>query len=201
MARAQPASRDRVLSDDELRQLWPALDNAGKFGEVLKLLLLTGQRRSEVTGMAWAEIEPDGTWTIPGERYKTGKVHSVPLSAAALDIIGRQPRTSEYVFRSRWGGPFRNYSKTKIDLDRTVPLPHWTLHDLRRTARTLMARAGVRPDIAERVVGHAQGGVLGVYDRHSYEAEKRDALEKLTAMIERILNPPGENVVPLEARR
>jgi integrase len=77
------------------------------------------------------------------------------------------------------------------------PLPHWTLHDLRRTARTLMARAGVRPDISERVLGHVIAGVEGVYDRHSYEAEKRDALEKLAALVKRIVNPPPANVLPL----
>ena len=101
--------------------------------------------------------------------------------------------------------PFSGFGKSKARLDKAVlsdmrkhakkgttvePLPNWTLHDLRRTAKTLMARAGVRPDISERVLGHVIAGVEGTYDRHSYADEKRDALEKLAAMIERILNPP-----------
>jgi integrase len=81
--------------------------------------------------------------------------------------------------------------------EKVKPLPHWTLHDLRRTARTLMARAGVRPDISERVLGHVIQGVAAVYDRHDYEAEKRDALEKLAGLVERIVNPPPANVVPM----
>jgi integrase len=108
------------------------------------------------------------------------------------------------VFPSGVGTPISDYSKSKHKVDRAItttnggkPLPNWTLHDLRRTAKTLMARAGVRPDISERVLGHAIGGVETVYDRHSYENEKREALEKLAAMVERILNPPGESVVPL----
>jgi integrase len=101
--------------------------------------------------------------------------------------------------------PFSGFGKSKARIDKSIliamrkcadngaeiaPLPNWTLHDLRRTAKTLMARAGVRPDISERVLGHVIAGVEGTYDRHSYADEKRDALEKLAAMIERILNPP-----------
>jgi integrase len=116
-----------------------------------------------------------------------------------LAIIEARPRTSEFVFCGPWGGVFKTYDWHKARLDRAVPLPRWITHDLRRTAKTLMQRAGVRPDISERVLGHAQGGVEGVYDRHSYRDEKRDALERLAAMIERILRPAGDNVVSLRA--
>ena len=137
----------------------------------------------------------------------------MPLSNAALTVIEAQPRIDgcDYVFPSRTKTPFSGFGKSKAKLDKAVltemqkrakkgaevePLPNWTLHDLRRTAKTLMARAGVRPDISERVLGHVIAGVEGTYDRHSYADEKRDALEKLAAMIERIVGPP--HVAPAE---
>jgi integrase len=195
-----------VLSDDELRIIWPLLSKAGTFGALLKTLLFTAQRRDEVANMVWTEIGADGIWTIPAERYKTKRSNHVPLSNAAHALIEAQPRIDgcEYVFPSRTKTPFSGFGKTKARLDKAVllsmqgrankgtevePLPNWTIHDLRRTAKTLMARAGVRPDISERVLGHVIAGVEGTYDRHSYADEKRDALEKLAAMVERILNP------------
>jgi integrase len=130
----------------------------------------------------------------------------VPLSKAALALIEAQPKLDDcdFVFPSRAMTPYSGFGKSKAALDKAVlkmmkkqakkgakvrPLPNWTLHDLRRTAKTLMVRAGVRPDISERVLGHAIAGVEGTYDRHSYADEKRDALEKLAVMIEHILNP------------
>ena len=155
-------------------------------------------------------IGHDGIWEIPSWRYKTKRPNFVPLSQAALSIIHAQPDTKgcNYVFPSRVGTPFSGFGKKKAALDRAVltatkskgqraeikPIANWTLHDLRRTAKTLMVRAGVRPDISERVLGHVISGVEGTYDRHSYADEKRDALEKLAAMIERILNPLATNL-------
>jgi integrase len=210
MARIKPKerARTRVLSDDEIRAIWPELARAGTFGAFIKTLLLTAQRRDEVAQMSRKEIGSDGIWTIPAERYKTKCANFVPLSKAALAVIAAQAG-SDYVFSSRAKTPFSGFSKSKAALDRTVlaamqkrakkgakvePIPNWTLHDLRRTAKTLMARAGVRPDISERVLGHVIAGVEGTYDRHSYADEKRDALEKLAAIIERILNPLPSNV-------
>jgi integrase len=212
-ARANPKerARTRVLSDDELRILWPLLSEAGTFSALLKTLLLTAQRRDEVANMTWTEIGVDGTWTIPAERYKTKRSNHVPLSTAALRVIEAQPKIDgcSYIFPSRTKTPFSGFGKSKAALDRAVhqalqkqmkagedvePVPNWTLHDLRRTAKTLMARAGVRPDISERVLGHVIAGVEGTYDRHSYADEKRDALEKLAAMIEHILNPMPSNI-------
>lgn len=209
MARTKPRerARTRVLSDDELRIIWPLLSEAGTFGAMLKTLLLTAQRRDEVATMIWKEIEKDGIWTIPAERYKTKRPNHVPLSRAALEVIEGQSRAEgcDYVFPSRIKTPFSGFGKSKSALDKAVqqalqkkaragktaqPLPNWTLHDLRRTAKTLMARAGVRPDISERVLGHVIAGVEGTYDRHSYANEKREALEKLAAVIAGILNPP-----------
>ncbi len=214
--RANPKerARTRVLSDAEIRIIWPLLSEAGTFGALLKTLLLTAQRRDEVASMVWKEIGADGIWTIPAERYKTKRSHHVPLSNAALTVIEAQPQTDgcDYVFPSRTRTPFSGFGKSKTRLDKAIllsmqkraqkgtevePLPNWTIHDLRRTAKTLMARAGVRPDISERVLGHVIAGVEGTYDQYSYADEKRDALEKLAVMIERILNPPPSNVEKL----
>ena len=208
MARVRPGerARERVLADDEIRLIWPPL--TGTFGSLVRVLLLTGQRRSEVAGMRRSEIDEDGVWTIPVSRYKTKRPHVVPLPTTVLDMLVRQPE-GDLVFPSSVGTAFSGYAKPKAKLDKVVaeanggkPLPNWTLHDLRRTAKTLMIRASVRPDISERVLGHSIGGVEGIYDRHSYIEEKRDALEKLAGMVERILNPPRANVVSLreEAR-
>jgi integrase len=203
--RANPKerARTRVLSDDEIRIIWSALGEAGTFGALLKTLLLTAQRRDEVANMSWKEIGTDGIWTIPAERYKTKRPNFVPFSAKALATIEAQPKIEEcdYVFPSLVKTPFTGFGKSKARLDKSIllkmqkryqkgvePPPNWTLHDLRRTAKTLMARAGVRPDISERVLGHVIAGVEGTYDRHSYAEEKRDALEKLAAMIEQILS-------------
>ena len=184
----------------------------------LLLLLLTAQRGDEVANMSRGEIGRDGIWTIPAERYKTKKPNFVPLSGAALALIEAQPKVDgcDYVFPSGAGTPFSGFGKSKAALDNAVlaamqqhaprganvaPLPNWTLHDLRRTGKTLMARAGVRPDVSERVLGHVIRGVEGTYDRHSYADEKRDALEKLAAMIERILHPASSNVASLADHR
>ena len=207
--RANPKdrARTRVLSDEEIRVIWAVLGEARTIGAIVKTLLLTAQRRDEVAHMSRKEIGHDGIWVIPAERYKTKQPNFVPLSKAVLAIIEAQPKVQDcdYIFPSRVKTPFSGFGKSKAALDRAVlvamkqqakngvkvePLPNWTLHDLRRTAKTLMVRAGVRPDISERVLGHVIAGVEGTYDRHSYADEKRDALEKLAAIIERILNPP-----------
>jgi integrase len=220
MARIKPKerARTRVLSDDEIRAIWPILGEAGTYGPFVKMLLLTAQRHGEVARMSHKEIGGDDVWTIPAERYKTKRPNFVPLSKASLAIIKAQPKFDDcdYVFPSRAKTPYTRSGKSKAKLDRGVlaamkkqakkgakvePLPHWTLHDLRRTAKTLMVRAGVRPDISERVLGHVIAGVEGTYDRHSYADEKRDALEKLAAIVERILNPPPSNAAALDKHR
>jgi integrase len=214
-ANSKERARTRVLSDDELRVVWPLLSEAGTFGALLKTLLLTAQRRDEVANMTWSEIGTEGIWTIPAERYKTKRSNHVPLSKAARAVIEAQPQIDgcDYVFPSHTKTPFSGFGKSKTKLDKAVlldvqkrarkgcefePLPNWTLHDLRRTAKTLMARAGVRPDISERVLGHVIAGVEGTYDRHSYSDEKRDALEKLAAIVERIVNSLPSNVEKLD---
>jgi integrase len=212
MARTRPAerARKRVLTDEEIRDLWKALDAARAptpYAVFVRALLLTAQRRDEVARMRWEEIEAD-TWIIPAERYKTNVPNAVPLTAAVRALLGTAGKKG-FVFSTTGGkNPFSGYSKAKRVLDEAVselrkkegrkPMPHWVLHDLRRTARSLMSRSGVPGDIGERVLGHVISGVRGVYDRHSYEAEKRDALARLAALLERILNP-APNVVPFPA--
>jgi len=212
MARTRPAerARKRVLADEEIRDLWKALDAAkapAPYAALVRALLLTAQRRDEVARMRWEEIDGE-TWIIPAERYKTNISNAVPLTAAAQVLLGTAGKKG-FVFSTTGGKhPFTGYSKAKRTLDEAIaelrkkegrkPIPHWVLHDLRRTARSLMSRAGVPGDIGERVLGHVIPGVRGVYDRYSYEAEKRDALARLAGLLERILDP-ASNVVAFPA--
>jgi integrase len=216
MARTKSKERagTRVLADDELRDLWLALDTAADvlplcYPHYVRALLLTALRRNEVSEGAWPEVETlcrDGfkgeIWTIPGARMKNKRDHAVPLTPAVMTLIGDKPRDAKrrpYLFSTAGGlTPFSGFSKAKKSLDEQIakirktddrePMPPWKLHDLRRTAKTLMQRAGVRPDISERVLSHAISGVEGVYDCYSYLPEKRDALDKLAALVDHIVN-------------
>ena len=194
-------ARERILNDDELRAVWNAA-NGESFGGLVKMLLLTGQRRDKVASMRWQDVSVDGTWTIPAKDREKGNALELKLPDMALNIIKGQPRFAgnPHVFAGRGGSYSTGYSKAKKALDAKAPLPQWQLHDLRRTARSLMARAGVRPDIAERVLGHLIPGVEGVYDRHSYRDEKAHALRALASLIENITNPPSGKVVNLKSR-
>jgi integrase len=199
MRRVQERERSRILTDDELRRVWHAATaaDAGAFGAVVRLLLLTAQRRAKVASLRWDDISPDGTWTIRTEAREKGNADALQLPQVALDIIGAQPRFvgNPFVFATRSTTFSGRY---KAAFDQACGITGWRLHDLRRTARSLMSRAGVLSEHAERVLGHVLGGVEGIYNRHSYAAEKADALRKLAALIERIVNPPAaDNVVPL----
>ena len=213
MARTKPAdrARTRILADDEIRSLWATLTSTEvpePFRNIIRVLLLTAQRRAEVGQMHADELDGD-LWTIPAERYKTGIPNHVPLTAEARRWLPAQSKgRSGFIFSTTGGKKaFNGYSKAKGQLDLVIteqrkkaglkPIPRWTLHDLRRTARSLMSRAGVQSDVAERVLGHVIPGVRGVYDRHSYAVEKREALEKLAGLIALILNPAADNVVKL----
>jgi integrase len=209
MARGSTTRRERILTDAELQAyVWAAEAWDAPQGRYLLFLLYTACRRDEAGFMTWEELSADHTtWTIPKTRHKSGwrKDASdvvLPLSAAAQSIIAQCPRIrgNDLVFAT--GGSNPGYLKVRADVRMSKefggPVPHWTLHDIRRTARSLMARAGVRPDHAERAVGHVIAGVEGVYDRHSYEAEKLAAFEALAALVDRIVTPIGApNVVPL----
>ncbi len=205
MGRVDPEAkkRDRILDDDEIRVVWPAAEADGTFGAIILFALLTAQRKDKVASLRWEDVTVDGVWNIPTEHREKGNAGALVLPEAALAVIKGQKRISDnpYVFAGRGGGYFKGFSPRKRAFDKKVGnLPRWTIHDLRRTARSLMSRAGVRPDIAERVMGHIIKGVEGVYDRHSYRDEKADALQRLANLIEGIVHPPtGTNVVPLKA--
>jgi integrase len=204
MARTKPRdrARQRILTDDELRAVWTAAEaQRGLFGPFVQFLLLTAARRTEAAQMARSEVVGN-VWTIPQERYKTGHELVLPLSPLALSVIDRLPRigAARFVFSSDGERPFSGYSKAKAKFDTACGVAGWTLHDLRRTARSLMSRASVSADIAEICLGHKIPGVRGVYDRHSYFSEKRRAFEALAALTERIVNPTV-NVIPLEQAR
>ena len=210
MRRTDPknSKRARILDDSELRTVWRIAEGNGMFGAMLRLAVLTAQRREKVASMKWAAVSDDGIWAIEVEDREKGSGGDLVLPDVALEIIRAQKRIdgNPYVFAGRGGGHFKGFSPCKRAFDEKVTealdgavLERWTIHDLRRTARSLLARAGVRPDIAERVMGHAIKGVEGVYDRHSYEQEKADALRKLAGLIAMILEPPAENVTPIRA--
>lgn len=188
---AKHTSRDRVLTDDELATIWRSAEEQGfPFGRIVQLLMLTAQRRAEVSSMEWEELD-DGkaVWTIPAGKTKNGKPHAVPLTPAALAVLARVERTtSPYVFPARGmpEQPYTGWSKGKRMLDEAAGLHDWTLHDLRRTAATGMARAGVQPHIVERVLNHVSGtfaGVAGIYNRFKYDDEMRQALEAWEAHV------------------
>lgn len=207
MRRQAPSeqARARILDDDEIRLIWQLTESAGAFGAIVRLALLTAQRRSKVAEMRWADVSSDGEWTIPQVAREKGAGGVLQLPAVALAIIRAQARIGHnpHVFAGRGNsGPFKGLGQAKAVLDSKLPakMPGWTLHDLRRTARSLMSRAGVRPDVAERVLGHAIAGVGGVYDRHSYAAEKAEALQRLASVIREIIDHPQAKVLKLRGR-
>jgi integrase len=211
-------ARDRILTDDELRALWRIAEaTPAPYGHFARFLLLTCTRRNEAAKMARDEVLPDGNWIIPASRMKAKQEHVVPLSHAARAILDNMPKLGPYVFTATSRGPITSFVEFKRRLNADmlaalrkmaaeqgkdpakVTLERWTIHDLRRTARSLLSRAGVNADIAERCLAHTIGGVRGVYDRYAYHAEKKHAFEALAAQIERIVNPPADNVVPLRS--
>jgi integrase len=193
MARSTGRARDRILTDDEIRAIWKSAD--GVYGALVRFILLTAARRSEAAEMRWAET--DGRdWMLPAARNKTKVDLLRPLSAAALALL--PPRDCEWVWAVN-GKPLNMSSDRKHQLDKASGVADWTLHDCRRTARSLMSRAGVPSDHAERCLGHVIGGVRGVYDRHEYYDEKLRAFEALAAQVQRIIDPQ-ENVVAIQRR-
>lgn len=188
--------RERVLTDPELRAVWAASET-GAFGQLVRFLLLTGCRRSEGAGLTWDEIDADGIWHLPAIRNKNKTDLARPLSEQARRLIDAQPiiEGEPRVFGAL------GFSVAKSKFDALSGTSGWTLHDLRRSARSLMSRADVRPDIGERVLGHVVGGVAGVYDRHGYVEQMRPAVEALATLIERIVNPPADVVTPMRPRR
>ncbi|HET7448441.1 MAG TPA: site-specific integrase [Methyloceanibacter sp.] len=191
-------ARDRILSDDEIRLIWSKAE--GTFGDLVRMLLLTGQRRDKVASMKWDDVSVDGVWSVKnGVKREKGTGGELVLPTMALDIIRARPRfaSNPYIFPGPSGASyFRTYDRAKRALDRAIgPLPQWQLHDLRRTARSLMSRAGVRDEHAERVLGHTIGGVEGIYNRHDHFEQKREALKMLAGLIDNILRGDADEKV------
>jgi integrase len=193
--------RSRILDDAELLAVWQAAEADGaRFGVLVRLLLLTAQRRQKVLAMRWADVSPDGVWTIPAEPREKTNAGELQLPPAAFDIIRAQLwiGSNPFVFPGRGDGHLGGISDLKRKFEAALPaMPQWQLHDLRRTSRSLMSRAGVPREHAERVMGHVVGGVEGTYDRHAYAAEEADALARLAALIDSIVEPRA-NVLPLK---
>jgi integrase len=182
------SSRERTLTDDELKAVWRAAETtSGPYGYFVMFCLLTATRRGEAAQAAWSEFQNDD-WIIPAARMKAKVEHLVPLSPKALKILETLPRIGPYVF-TYGKTPIADFSGFKARLNEKSGVSNWRLHDLRRTARSLMSRAGVLPDIAERCLAHTIGGIRGVYDRHAYHKEKKAAFAALAMQIERIINP------------
>ena len=200
MRRTNPKARarKRILSDDELREVWRVAETNGTFGAFIRVALLTAQRREKVLAMRREDIQ-DAEWIIPTGKNEKRTAGSLLLSDAVLAIIDAQPRfeSNPYVFAGRGHAYMQGASKRKAQFDaKLTSVAPWAIHDLRRTSRSLMSRAGIRPDIAERVLGYAIKSVEGIYDRHSYREEKAHALRALAGLIESILHP-SDRVVSL----
>ena len=181
----KPRRGSRVLRDNELRTLWPAIGALGyPFGPWAKLLLLTLQRRTEVATMEWSELDLDSRiWFVPPEKHKAGEApFAVPLSETAVEILETLPRfdSGPFVFSTTDGKrPISGFSKVKARVDKAAPLTEsWTFHDLRRTGRTNLPRLGVRDEVAERCINHVPDGLRQTYDLYSYLPEKREALRR-----------------------
>jgi len=213
-APAPERSRDRVLTDDEIRAAWAAFEDVGwPFGALAQMLLLTGQRLREVGNARWQEVDfAAKTWTIPKERVKNGIAHEIPLSEAALRILGALPRIeagrrpASFIFTVNGHSAVSDYAGAKVAFDKGAPpMPHWTFHDLRRTAASGMAGLGIAPHVVEAVLNHKSGsirGVAAIYNRYNYGAEKRAALEAWGRSLDALISgAPAGNVVELAKAR
>jgi integrase len=192
-------------NDDELRAIWrTAAATPWPFGPILQLLILTGQRRGEVAGMRWSELDLDNKlWTIPAERAKNKTTHMVPLSEAAVEIILRVPRVKnvDMVFSTTGTSTVSGFSRAKRRLDKATGIRDWRLHDLRRTVASGMQRLGIKLEVTEKVLNHRSGsfgGIVGVYQQHDYADETRAALEAWARFVIALASDkPANNVVAL----
>ena len=196
-------SRDRVLTDAELKQIWKAC-LSDHYGAVIKLLMLTGQRFTEIAALRWDEVN-DNQIVLPGERTKNGRTHIIPLSEPAKAILAAFPRTNrKHLFGRDDTFGFRGRGAAKAKLDERIagkPIANWTPHDLRRTVATRMAELGVQPHIIEAVLNHVsghKGGVAGIYNRATYDKEKREALNLWAEHVIATVEGRAATVVPLK---
>ena len=233
---AEEHSRDRVLSDGEIMLAWKAFEAAGTFGQMCKLLLLTGCRREEARAMTWREVDLEqAVWSLPGARSKNKLAHTIPLAPAAVEMLRGLPRIERrrapdgraqpaFVFTVSGNLPMGGISEERaqvnakiVELMRAeaiergddpaeVSAPDWTLHDLRRTVATNLQKLGVRLEVTEAILGHkgaSRSGIVGIYQRYSWDAEKRQALEAWSKRLDEIVHDvePARNVVDLASAR
>jgi integrase len=191
-------SRDRVLSDAELKGIWKAcLDD--DYGAIIKLLMLTGSRANEIGALRWNEVH-DEQIVLPAERTKNRRAHIIPLSDVAKKMIPPRRADRKFVF-GRHDTGFQGWSHCKAALDQRARLEHWAVHDLRRTVATRMADLGVQPHIVEAVLNHVSGhksGVAGIYNRATYDKEKREALNLWAEHVMATVEGRAATVVPLK---
>jgi integrase len=200
---AKEKPRDRVLSDAEIARLWAACDKlhrAPYYGALIRLLLLTAARRSEVAGMCWSELN-NNVWTIPGSRSKNGREHIIHLSDLAMEVLATVPRQEgrDYLF-SIGQHPVSDFVRPKAKLDAAIGATDWTIHDLRRTATTGMARLGIPPHVADKILNHTGGtirGVAAIYNRFQYNDERKTALEAWGRFVETLVKSRSSNVVSI----
>lgn len=186
-------SRDRVLSNDELKQIWNALEGSTAYSAIVRILMLTGARANEIGALRWSEIVGDKI-VLPGARTKNGREHVIPITAAVQAILDECPCTRDVILGRSQG--FHGWAWSKMALDRRIKdsgvrLEHWTHHDLRRTMATRMAETGTAPHIIEAILNHVSGhkaGVAGIYNRASYEPQKRIALQKWASYVEALVS-------------
>lgn len=184
--------RDRTLTDEEIKAVWDTGDPFTQF------LLLSACRRTEAAGMEWSELGEGTDWILPAARHKGGVDLVRPLSVRAMALLATLPRRGKYVFGVN--RPFKSFSRHAKVIAQASGTEGWTFHDLRRSARTLMSRAGCNSEHSERCLGHSIGTtVTRTYDRWQYRSEKLAVYEALAGLLERIINPPSDNVVPLRA--
>ena len=216
---AAETERTRVLTDNEMRLFWQASGEDRLFGPFWRILALTGQRRNEALGLTWGEIdEAAALWTIPGARTKNRLEHAVPVASLAMMILDAQPHVGGkrgLVFTTTGDGMLGGLSRAKKRLDARMlalaqehdpkaEIPPWTLHDLRRTAATRMAKLGASVATVEKVLNHISGtfaGIVGVYQHHDFEKEKRAALDAWARHVQSLTSGTVNNVVPITKRR
>jgi integrase len=184
--------RQRVLTDGELQVFWRAAESMPyPYGPMYQMLLLTGQRRGEVAGARWSEIDLAAkTWTVPAERFKSNSAHVVPLTDAVLSLLSALPRwpKSDAIFSNDGVVPVNNFSLARKALNKALGSePDWVIHDLRRTVRTRLSSLRVPDAVAEMVIGHGRKGIQRVYDQHAYVDEMREALAAWAARLRTIV--------------
>ena len=186
--RLKEASRRRALQDEEIAGVWCAAEVYGKFGSLVQLALLTGMRRNELATLRWSDIHVDRI-VLSAAVTKTSAQHEIPLTALMCSILKRQPRTtSPLVFPSdRTGGPMSAWSWMKVQLVLAADVGPWSLHDLRRTCRSLMSRLGIAEPVGELAIGHVKGSLVGFYDLEKQWGGRVDAFEQVSIHIARLI--------------